>query len=199
MWPRLGWLLGPDGTSPVVAAEAEALVHEPVRMHIGILTPIHGQDHHNLQSAEGVVWDGGMPPLPQRSAAQRAAQADRQTGRQAGQARSCRVVSRPRLNALAPATNHLPESSRYQPWSPAKSNGAKSVDMREISMSAVRFGSSPGGGATPVHHYHRHLHPIDLRLGRRSGNDHIWRAPFLGAPPRAFPERTFDAPDFGGQ
>lgn len=70
-------------------------------------------------------WDASL------TAAQRSEQ-HKQTGRQAGQARSCRVVSRPRLNALAPATNHLPESSRNQPWSPAKSNGAKSVDMREI-------------------------------------------------------------------
>lgn len=98
-------------------------MHEPVRVHADMLSPIHGQVHHNLQLQR--VWDGGMVGcLPHRTAA----------SSQVNRAPSGRVLSRPCLNALAPPTNQRPESSRNHPWSPAKSNGAKSVDMREINI-----------------------------------------------------------------
>lgn len=121
VWPRMGLVVRGWRHLQVVAAEAEAAVHQPVRMHVGILSPIHGQDHHNLQPARvwDGWWDGGMPPSPRSE----------QTGRtgRPGPYNVVSAVSRPRLNALvAPPTNHHPESSRNHPWPPAKSHGAES-------------------------------------------------------------------------
>jgi hypothetical protein len=142
-------------------------------------------------------WDASLTATSRLADWQTGRLADWQTGRLAGRAIHIVFLFRPRLNALAPPTNHCPEPSRNHPWSsPAKSHGAKSVDMRETQCRLSDLSRAWAGAATPVHHYHRHLYPTDLRLGQRSGNDHIWRAPFQGAPPECVPRKNIRCPRF---
>lgn len=118
-------------------------------------------------AAEGVGWwDGGMPPSPHRS-------------EQTGQPRPVRSCPFPPVSECPRSTHEstpriVPKSSmvtRQIPWREIWRYARNQYRLSDLSRPLA-------GAATPVHHYHRHLYPIDLRLGRRSGNDHIWRAPF---------------------
>jgi hypothetical protein len=153
-------------------------VREPVRMHIGALSPIHRQDG-TITTCRPAETHGiaRMPPLPHRS--------EQKTEPDPSHVAS---HSHPRRVPFLPASESPPPSNppRNHPWSAnhptkKKRHGAKSKsgDMREIKCRLPDLNRALAGAATPVHHYHRHLWPTDLRLGRRPGNNHIWRAPFL--------------------